>query len=712
MTGTHGRVELGLRHHGAGRLREAEALYREALAEDPQNIDALHFLGVIALQRGDHAQAVVLISQALSRNSANPPACNNLALALAAQGKRREAVSVWLEALALQPDYPDAMRNLRAHLSAGDGPRRDPAADAHFNQGNACKDQGRLEEAITSYQNAVALAPDFPAVHVNLGSALAQQVRHAEALACFRKALALEPELAGAWFNLGYSSYQLGDLASAKAAFTRYLRAQPDDRDALMMLGEVHFNANELDEAARCVERVLAGDPRAGDAHSLLASIFRNQARHCDALRHYELAILHERNPVIAFQSLLFFLMCAAGVSAADIHARHREFARRFEEPLLSARPAFRNVPDPGRRLRLGYVSPDFRYNVVGHYMQPIIENHDRAQFEIHAYFTGPRLDSVGERIASLVDGWHEVRALSDEDLAALVRSHQIDILVDLCGHGPGTRILAFARRPAPVQVNYLDYSATTGMSSIDYRLTTEYCDPSGTSERYYSEKLYRLKGTYWTYNPPLRLPVSELPMKSSGFATFGSFNLYYRITSEVLDLWLRVLQAVPRSRLLIVSVAAGSTQEALLDRLDRAGIARRRLSIHGVVPFQKYNELMGAVDIALAPFPYNGATTVMDCLWNGLPVVAKAGGETFTTRLGCSVLAAMGLSEWIAADEDEYIRIAAGLASDVPRLSELRRTLRQRLERSPMRDFPGFTRELESAYRTMWKSWCTANPG
>jgi len=293
-----------------------------------------------------------------------------------------------------------------------------------------------------------------------------------------------------------------------------------------------------------------------------------------------------------------------------------------------------------------------------------------------------------------------------------LVRSHQIDILVDLCGHGPGTRILAFARRPAPVQVNYLDYSATTGMSSIDYRLTTEYCDPSGTSEQYYSEKLYRLKGTYWTYNPPLRLPVSELPMKSSGFATFGSFSLYYRITSEVLDLWLRVLQAVPRSRLLIVSVAAGSTQEALLDRLDRAGIARRRLSIHGVVPFQKYNELMGAVDIALAPFPYNGATTVMDCLWNGLPVVAKAGGETFTTRLGCSVLAAMDLAEWIAADEDEYIRIAAGLASDVPRLSELRRTLPQRLERSPMRDFPGFTRELESAYRTMWKSWCAANPG
>jgi protein O-GlcNAc transferase len=355
----------------------------------------------------------------------------------------------------------------------------------------------------------------------------------------------------------------------------------------------------------------------------------------------------------------------------------------------------------------VGYLSPEFRANVVGHYMQPILENHDRAQFEVHAYFTGRAPDGVTERIASLVDHFHDVGALSDEDLVARIRSHQIDILVDLCGHGPGGRILAFARRPAPVQVNYLDYSATTGLSSIDYRLTTEYCDPSGVAEPYYSEQLYRLKDTFWTYNPSLRLPLTELPMKSSGGPTFGSFNLYYRITSEVLDLWMRVLHAVPRSRLLIVGVPGGSAHAALLERLDRAAIARERVAVHGVVPYQKYNELMGEVDIALAPFPYNGATTVMDCLWNGLPVVAKAGAETFTTRLGCSVLASMDLAELIGADDEDYIRIAAELAADTPRLAELRATMRQRLERSPMRDFPGFTRELESAYRAMWKRWC-----
>ena len=705
MTGTHRRVEEGLQHHGAGRLREAEALYRQALTEDPQNIDALHFLGVVALQRGDSAQAVALISQALSRNPANPPACNNLGLALAAQGKRREAVSAWLDALALHPEFADAARNLRANLGAL---QPDPASDQHFNQGNAHKDQGRVEEAIASYQKAVSLAPAFAAAYVNLGSALARHGRHAEACLSLRKALVLEPELPAAWFNLGMSAYRLGDLASAKAALGTYLRAQPDERDALMLLGAIHFLSNELDEAAGCVERVLAGDPGFGGAHALMADVLRNQGRHSEALRHYELAVAHDPHPVIAFQNLLFFMMCAPGFSAADLHARHREFARRFEQPLLSPPPpALRNRREPGRRLKLGYLSPEFRTNVVGQYMQPILENHDRAQFELHAFFTGHARDSVTEHIASLVDHFHDVGALSDEALVAHVRSHQIDILVDLCGHGPGGRILAFARRPAPVQVNYLDYSATTGLSSIDYRLTTEYCDPSGIAEQYYSEELYRLKDTFWTYNPSLRLPLTELPMASSGRATFGSFNLYYRITGEVLDLWMRVLQAIPRSRLLIVGVPAGSAHAALLERLDRAGVARERVAIHGVVPYQKYNELMGEVDIALAPFPYNGATTVMDCLWNGLPVVAKAGAETFTTRLGCSVLASMGLTELIGADDDGYLRIAAGLAADAPRLGELRRTLRERLERSPMRDFPGFTRELEYAYREMWKRWC-----
>jgi predicted O-linked N-acetylglucosamine transferase (SPINDLY family) len=198
--------------------------------------------------------------------------------------------------------------------------------------------------------------------------------------------------------------------------------------------------------------------------------------------------------------------------------------------------------------------------------------------------------------------------------------------------------------------------------------------------------------------------------MKSNGYVSFASFNLYYRITSEVLDLWSRLLSSVPDSRLVVVGVARGSTQAALLERMNRAGITHDRISMHSLVSYQEYNELMGTVDFALAPFPYNGATTMMDCLWNGLPVVAKQGGETFCSRLGCSVLAQMGLSKLIARDEDEYIRIAVESTSAVQKLADLRQSLRQRLEQSPMRDFAGFSRGLELAYRSMWKEWCASH--
>lgn len=743
-------VEAGLQHHRAGRLSEAEALYREALAADPEDIDALHFQGVIAFQRGNYAQAVQLISRALSHNAANASAHNNLGNALAAQGKRLEALSAYLDALALQPDYADAFCNLGDVLKSGGKLKKSiacyrralsitpdlrsaqvklkkgleelsqrseavaPASDrvdALIGLGNTFRERGRIDAAIASYREALALAPDSSAAHTNLGSALLQQGRRQEALVCFRKAHALEPELAEAHYNLGIASYQAGDLPSAKSALAKYLQSQPNDRLALITLGEACSRSNELDEAATCFQRVLARDSNAADAHNLLANVLRNQARHREAMEHYELAILNDSNPVVAFQNLLFCMMCTGSFSAADIHARHREFARRFEQPLLSLQSPSTNTAEPNRRLKIGYVSPNFCSNIVGHYIQPILQNHNRAGFEVHCYFTGSIRDVETERIVALADRWHDVHLLSDDETAALIRTHQIDLLVDLCGHGPGNRILALARKPAPVQVSYLDYSATTGLSSIDYRLTTEYCDPSGTAEQYYSEKLYRLKDTYWTYNPAAQLPVSALPMKSNGYVSFGSFNMYYRITGGVLDLWSRLLSSVPGSRLVVVGVGWGSTQAALLERLNRAGIARDRVSMHSLVSYQEYNELMGTVDLALAPFPYNGATTMMDCLWNGLPVVAKEGGETFCSRLGCSVLAQMGLSELIARDEDEYVRIGVELTSAVQKLADLRQSLRQRMERSPMRDFSGFTRGLELAYRSMWKEWC-ASPG
>ena len=599
-------VALGLQHHGAGGLAEAEALYRQALAAEPGNIDALHFLGVLALQRGDAARAEELISQALARRAANAPAHNNLGLALAAQGRGAEAAKAYLAAIVLEPEYADALLNLRR----------------------------LLDEA--------ASGPDPEGVF----------------------------------------------------------------RDALYLLAETYSRRNELDDAAACLERILERRPADAAAHLLLGNVRRNQARHDDAVRHYEAAIRHDPEPVVALQNLLFCRMCLPQTRPAELLAAHREFARRFEAPLAAARPVLRNAPDPGRRLRIGYLSPDFRANVVGHFMQPILERHDRERHEVHAFFVGASRDALTARIASLVDRWHEAAALDDDALAARIREEEIDVLVDLCGHGPGNRLLALARRAAPVQASYLDYSATTGLAAMDWRLTTGYCDPEG-AERYYTEKLYRLPGSYWTYNPSERAPVGPLPMHAAGHVTFGSFNLYYRVTGEVLELWARLLQGIPGSRLVIVGVAPGSTREALLQRFERAGVARERIAAHGVVPYPAYHALIGSVDIALAPFPYNGATTAMDCLWNGVPVVSLGGGEVFHARIGCAVLDAAGLPELIARDAGDYVRIAARLAADPARLAALREGLRERVERSPLRDFAGFTRSLEAAYRTMWREWC-----
>lgn len=851
----HGKtpIEVALEHHRSGRLDQAEKAYAEVLAGEPDNVDALHFLGVLAYQRQDYARARALIAQALGHNPANAVAHNNLGNVLAAQGKLDEALRSYVEALVLDPAYADALCNLagmlekrgspdraadcyrralaaapgragarsslerlleekarqardlaaeagraapadaEAHLALGkrlkaagalqeafahyekalalapgsaaahyyvgnarlaagaldDAIARyaravalDPQfADAHINLGYALQARGRLDEALAAYQRALALqpevpdahfnlgnlyqergqpararacyeqalalAPDFVPAYVNLGSLLAREGQAHEAIAPLRAALALEPEMGEALYNLGMAAHRAGLFAAAKAALAKYLAAAPGDTTALGALADSHRNLNEIDAARACYEGLLALDPADAGAHNGLANVLRNQARHDDAIAHYEAAIRHDPQPVVAFQNLLFCMMCMGRTSARELYQKHREFAQRFEQPLLALQRPHQNDPDPQRRLRIGYVSPELRSNVVAYYVEHILRNHDRARFEVRCYFTGAVRDDLTGRLSSLVDGWHEVHALPDDEIAQLIRSHGIDVLVDLCGHGPGNRILALARKPAPVQVNYLDYSATTGMTSFDWRLTTESCDPAGRAEPFYSEKLYRLPRTYWTYNHSVRLPLSPLPMKSNGTTTFGSFNLYYRVTAEVLQLWAKVLQAVPRSRLLIVSVAQGSTQEALFDVMRAAGIGRERILAHDVVSYQKYHELMGGVDIALAPFPYNGATTMLDCLWNGLPVVAMQGKETFYSRMGDSLLGELGLSRLLAADGDDYVRIAAALAGDPAALEAWRASLRQQLEQSPMRDFRGFTRELEAAYRELWADWC-----
>jgi predicted O-linked N-acetylglucosamine transferase (SPINDLY family) len=332
------------------------------------------------------------------------------------------------------------------------------------------------------------------------------------------------------------------------------------------------------------------------------------------------------------------------------------------------------------------------------------LETHDRQQFEIFCYSNVAAPDFVTARLQPLASAWREIRALSDEQVAALIRRDQIDILIDLTTHGDGNRLLVFARKPAPVQVTWLGYPGTTGLATIDYRFTDPYLDPPGLFDACYSERSIRLPDTFWCYSPIALTPVSDLPALHNGTITFGGLNAFFKVNPGVLSLWARALHAVERSRLMM-RVPEGCSRQWVLDTLKLEGISAERIEFVGRQPRGRYLETYHRIDIALDTFPYNGHTTTLDALWMGVPAVTLV-GQTVVGRAGHSQLTNLGLPELIAQSTAEFVNIAATLASNLDRLRQLRSTLRPQMERSPLMDSARFTRNLETTYRQLWHTW------
>jgi FkbM family methyltransferase len=366
----------------------------------------------------------------------------------------------------------------------------------------------------------------------------------------------------------------------------------------------------------------------------------------------------------------------------------------------------FSNDPSPERRLRIGYVSPDFSSHVVGRNIWPLLHHHDHTQFDITLYANMTHGDPMTEQFQRCADHWCPIATWSDERVAERIRQDAIDILVDLALHTQGNRLLVFARKPAPVQVTFAGYPGTTGLRAIDYRLTDPYLDPSGLNEDYSAEQVYRLPHTFWCFDPQGEEPaVAPLPAIKQGRVTFGCLNNFCKVNDGVLELWTRVLDAVPGSRLMLLS-KPGSHRQRTLDFLGRLGIAAERVEFCSPRPRAEYLALYHQIDIGLDTFPYNGHSTSLDSYWMGVPVVTLV-GHTVVGRAGLSQLTNLGLTDLVARSPDEFVEIAASLGGDLPRLEALRRGLRERLRQSPLMDAVGFTRGIEQAYRSMWRRWC-----
>jgi predicted O-linked N-acetylglucosamine transferase (SPINDLY family) len=407
-----------------------------------------------------------------------------------------------------------------------------------------------------------------------------------------------------------------------------------------------------------------------------------------------------------AHSNLIYTQMFAPDSTAQTIYDAHRRWNMCHAAPLAKCIQSHLNDPDPDRPLRVGYASPDFRSHPVGRFLLPLLQAHDRQSVRIYCYAWVPVPDALTEQCHAQADVWRNVLGTSDEQFAALIRQDQIDILVDLTMHMADNRLLVFARKPAPVQVTYLAYCGTTGLSAMDYRLTDIYMDPPGQADEFYTERSVRLPESYWCYQSVPQAPsVNGLPVAKTGHITFGCLNNFCKVTLPALATWCEVMRAVPRSKL-VLHAHPGRHRQRIADFFLQQQIAPDRVMFVKQLPMVDYFALYHQIDMALDPFPYCGGTTTCDALWMGVPVVSLA-GQTAVGRGGLSILSIVGLPELAARDVGHYVRIAVDLANDPDRLQALRSSLRERVRTSPLMDAPRFARNIEIAYRDMWKRWC-----
>jgi len=590
---------------------------------------------------------------------------------------------------------------------AGSSSAPDAAADGPeewLRAGYDCEFRADPAGAERLYRRVLDSDPAHTDALYFLGRLAVRDRREDEALALFQRAVEIRPQEALYLLALAESLFSARRFAESIDLHRAFLKLVPDCTVMRNNYAAALIEQNLREEARVELERLRALLPDVDMVHFNLAGIYREYGRADESIASYRRFLELTPGHAPAYSNLLLQLNYSATLGAAAIFADHQRFgeafARRYQAP----------VPDPAwpRRLRIGYLSPDFRDHVVMRFFEPILANHDKERFEVFLYHSHRLKDAVTERLRAQCASWLDCEDLSDLDLADRIRGDRIDILVDLAGHTSDNRLAVLAMKPAPVQASYLGYPNTTGLGAVDYRITDAYADPPGESDRLSSEKLVRLAGSYFCYRPAAETPpVGPSPFLASGHVTFGCFNNFAKLSADFFDTAAQVLAAVPDSRLMLkgrpLSIAA--VADPVRRRFEQAGVDPGRVEMRGWEAERKdHLAIYSAVDIALDSFPYNGATTTCEALWMGVPVVSLV-GDRHAGRAGASLLNAMDLGEFVARDVGEYVAICTRLAGDRGRLQDLRRQLRERLQRSPLMDEAGFTRRLERCYLELWES-------
>jgi protein O-GlcNAc transferase len=638
-----------------GRLTDAIVQAREIVRLRPTAGEAHHALAYLLTQSADYHAALPHARRAIELSPRSAPFLLTLSRVYLGLESQANAMAALDQALAIDPKFADAMIDKAQLLQAA----------------------GRIYEAIMLYEAGLKLSPNSVAAHNNLGGCYLLKLRAHEAIVAFEAAATLWPLSPKPRNNVGVCLKEMGQIDEAIVQFQKSVQLDPTYADAYCNIGSAYASVAENHRAIEAFRQTLNVKPD-------FAAVGSN---------------------------LLMCTLSPPDISREQVLTEHVDWARRHALPLRNQLVRWNNDRSPHRRLKIAYISPDFREHSVRYFIEPILRMHDKASFEVHCYAAGRRRDEVSDHLAGLTDAWHPIADLSDRQLAETIRADQIDILIDLAGHTSDNRLMAFALKPAPVQVTYLGYPMTTGLGTIDYRLTDNICDPPG-SDAFYTEKLVRLPNAFFVYGDNPSKPFNPiLPADRNGYFTFGSFNSYTKFNDQTLSSWANILRQVPNSRMLIKAkpIDNPSTRAKLLNFFTSQGIAIDRLDLRSWVTLPEHFQLLSStIDLMLDTFPYNGHTTSCQALWMGVPIVTRS-GDTFRSSVGRTILHNLAMDDFVAESGEQYEQIAIAKATDLDRLRAARPTLRDRLAGSPLCDATTFTRNLEYAYRQMWHTYCQA---
>ncbi len=715
------KIQLAKKYYESNQIQKAIETGKEILSLNPDNLVVLLLLAEIAYKSHDYSSSEKYLREAITYYPERAELYSNLGLILQHLSRADEAVECFYKAIELNPNL----------------------VEAYYSLGIALHTKGKLDEAKKAYQKAIELNPRLMNVYYNLGLIHKKLKEFKEAAHCFKCAIQGNLESSEAYSNLGIVLAEDGQNDEAIVFFQKAILINQKDLDALLGLAtvfqrkkifndsikyynkallvdpqnsDIYFNLGlmyrekwELDKATECFQKAANLDPNNPEIYYRMGGVQFLQGRLNLAAQNLKKAIDLKDDFIDAYQTLIMLMNYTDTFEPREIFTSHVHFAEKFEARFKSN--PFNNSKNRLRkhRLRIGYFSPDFRNHSVAYFIEPVLMSHSRKNFEVFCYSNVDKPDYVTKRIQLLVKHWRDIKDLSDDEAMELIQKDKIDILVDLAGHTYGNRVLLFARKPAPIQISWIGYPSTTGLSSMDYKIVDYYTDPPSLTEGFYTEKLIRLPQCFLCYKPEAESPdVALPPFIKKAYITFGSFNNFAKVSQSVVKAWANILGHVPCSRLVLKSHCFSDigTRQYAKELFKQYGIMEEKIEI---LPYQSsvasHLSLYGEIDIALDTFPYNGTTTTCEALWMGVPVITLA-GKCHAGRVGVSLLTNVGLREFIAESEEEYVKIAVRLAEDIQRLKDLRLSLRDMMKQSPLMDAKGFTLSLERCFEEIWQAW------